>query len=244
MAKCPKCNSNITFGQLSRYNIWRPIVCQSCKAKLVFNKKEYIKNVAYLFSASIFMTLVILGILTRTIASSQLSLLIFLCVILMIFSQIRYFVSMNSIKLDLKDENVIDIKKRVGIWILGAYLTLTGLLIAIVNFMILIVPMIVKQEWKEDGLALFIAAFTSRFVQVLSNLGIFFGGLLILRSMEFGRKISICSYSIALLLTLTLVVVESIIFKTPLGLETIFFTVMYGIPIIILIHPKVKEQFK
>lgn len=98
MAKCPKCDNKITFGQLSRYNIWRPIVCQGCKAKLKFDWKDYVKNVVRLFILTAIPIIIILLVNVHLIKPSLL--LIALCFLLLIFAQIKYFVGMNAIKLE------------------------------------------------------------------------------------------------------------------------------------------------
>ena len=244
MAKCPKCNSNITFGQLSRYNWWNPIVCQSCKAKLDFNKKEYIKNVANLLFASFIMILITIAIYARVIDRNKYALLIILGEGLLIFSLIRYFVSMKSIKLELKEEKIAGKRRSLAILILGIYSVLVGLTTSIVNFIVTLAPMIARREWVEDGAALFLAAFTARFLKVIFIANIFFGGVLILRLKEIGRIISVYSYSIVILISLALLIVEGIIFRTPVWDGILILLIIYGIPIIALTRPKVKDQFK
>jgi len=151
---------------------------------------------------------------------------------------------MNSIKLELKDENVVEIKKMIGIWILGSYLVLVGCTTSIVNIIVSLVPMIARREWNDDGIALFVAAFIARFLKVIFIAGMLFGGVLMFRLKEIGRIISIYSCSIVILLSLTMLIVESIIFKTSIWDSILILFIIYGIPIFFLTRPKVKEQLK
>lgn len=123
---------------------------------------------------------------------------------------------------------------------------LVGLSYAVGKFIIL-VPMFVNKEWTEDGIALFLAVFAVRFINLIFTIGIAIGGIFTIRLNELGRKLSIYSCSGTILFTLTMLIIESSIFKTGPGevvLMILYLFIFYGSPVIILTRPKVKEQFK